>query len=141
MKCHIFFPDKFWKLNKENKLINKEWYRKELDEGVHLDWKYGNQEWNIPREGQIGFIEVQNSDQVLGVSGPNTAMSEVDLQKKNNSSSFNQKWLRGKGRDFSFFEEVQEVWFTLQIPSSGLYLSVDLIANLTIKGLYTEGVS
>ena len=141
MKCHIFFPDKFWKLNKENKLINKEWYRKELDEGVHLDWKYGNQEWNIPREGQIGFIEVQNSDQVLGVSGPNTAMSEVDLQKKNNSSSFNQKWLRGKGHDFSFFEEVQGVWFTLQIPSSGLYLSVDLIANLTIKGLYTEGVS
>ena len=108
---------------------------KEMNEGVHLDWKYGNQEWKIPREGQMDFIEVINSSEVLGVNGEITATSEVVLQKKTNSSSFNQKWIRGKGHDFSYWNDVQGVWFTLEIPSSGFYLSVDLIANLTIKGV------
>ena len=87
-------------------------------------WKYGDKIFTIPDEGTSGIIKDQvwgiEHGLVLGLMNetllPNNAHGNpVILEEKNKQISDGQTWLRSNSDENG--------WFTLQNPTSGLYLT------------------
>ena len=93
-------------------------------------WIHENETWSIPREGEEGYIRIQDTDIVMSVVRESVG-SKVILEAKNDSP--NQKWLRSQGD--------QEGWFSLKNSLSGLFLNNDIISvDINIQGNFMQNL-
>ena len=91
-------------------------------------WIHENETWSIPREGEEGYIRIQDTDIVMSVVRESVG-SKVILEAKNDSP--NQKWLRSQGD--------QEGWFSLKNSLSGLFLNNDIVNDdINVQGKLLE---
>ena len=104
------FSAQLWQLTNQE-LINK-------DYDLHGSL-YGKR-WNLPVEGDVGYIElVTSSDFVLGVWNDSaTAGTNVSIEMKKEPISEGQKWTKGK--------ESVNGWFILTNPNSGKILQFNI---------------
>ena len=95
-----------WQIKEDGKLINKK--------GT---WKYSDKKWYINEE---GFIEDQDSSEVLGIDG-----TGVTLEEKMEPINDLQIWTKS--------EPDKRGWFRFQNPSNQLLLIANTSKKLTIE--------
>ena len=95
------------------------------------NWKYINHYLRIPIEGEEGFIEDKDSNQVLGImDSGNVGVLDVVLLNKTLPIKESQKWLRGMADNSGYF--------SLLNPSTGKVLTWIDDEILIVRGILKE---
>ena len=89
MNTLIVFLEHQWNFTKDHRLVNH---------GVGF-WKFDKNRWNLPVENHDGYIQDQETNQVLGVVGDVSYRSRVQLQTKDIPENPDQKWHRVTNND------------------------------------------
>ena len=149
ISCHFHLGLNLWKLNEENRLVNK---------ALNLEWKYGHKHWDFDPHFTVVFIvdtinvlEIIWPKSVLDVNKKVLDGTEVDLQllkeetdEENLKSEKFQKWEREPesfiSRKSSYKKPKKAPWMKIRslwsnTPGQEKYLEVSHCGKLlTIQG-------